>query len=83
MNVISWSELRKLSFAEAEKLLPITLTVEGIPTLAIDKIEDVLVLSDMHPAMQIKLKVLSARARMGMPPPKKVFANDVKEPIEG
>lgn len=83
MNILSWSEIRKLSAAEMQTLLPITITIEGVPLLALDNAADVLTLSDLHPGMQSKLRGLSALGRAGMPPPQKVYASEVKQSIEG
>jgi len=81
MNIISWSELRSLSATETLKILPVTITVNGFAVMGLDKIEDIMITSDLHPNVKMQLKAREQMARAGMPPTKKIFACEVKEPV--
>lgn len=81
MNQLSHTDLRRLSAAELEKLVPVELTINGFPRFVIDTPENIITLSDLHPRVRIQLKALERKARLGMPKVQKVFALDVMVPV--
>ena len=67
MNRISFGDLRKVLREEKlegfEARLPIQITVNEQPAFIIERIENIISLSDIHPAMRIKLKAMERIAR--------------------
>lgn len=74
MFKISFGDLRRVLRDEKlegfEAKVPIQLIVNGEPKYVIEKIENIVSLSDIHPAMRIKIKALENIARMGRTPAK-------------
>ena len=69
MNTISLSEFKALGSAKIKELLPLTIFVDGEPEMVVDKPENVITLSDLHPRVQNRLRGQEQLARAGMPAP--------------
>ena len=80
MLTMAISEWRRLSKEETIKTVPVILTIEGEAVLTVDKIDEVIALSDMHPRIKTQLRALEMKARAGMPPVKKLFVDDMRMP---
>lgn len=78
MRQIAISEFRKLSAAEIEIMLPLTLLADGKPIAYITRQEDVVVISDLHIRVQNKFRALEKKVRIGMPKPEKIVKTKVE-----
>ena len=79
MNVISWTELRKLPGEDRDKLLPFTVTIDGEPMYILEAIGNVIPLTDLHPAVRKQLRAQEGKARLGMPPTVTITSSLVAE----
>lgn len=77
MNTIAIGELRKMGGERIKKILPVIITFDGEPVAIMATLKGVVVLSDLHPRMQAKMKNMELRARAGMLKPEKVVAADI------
>jgi len=75
---MSKSDFCRLSIKEIRDLIPFELTADGHQLAIVCKPEDVIVVSDLHIRMRNKLKAQEKRARMGMPSPERVSADEVR-----
>ncbi len=83
MNALPWSEVKKLSLAKLQELAPVTILGDGTPAFFLDKVESVIVTSDLHPRVRNNLRAQEKRARVGMPPPVRPdYAPDWNKPTE-
>jgi hypothetical protein len=82
MKEITFSAFKQFIHEKgAERLsqnLPLTIMVNCEPAFIIDRIDNVIPLSDMHPRMKNILRQLENRARMGMPK-KTITKEDIVE----
>lgn len=71
MKILTIAEVGKIMhYSGADKLmsvLPLTVIVRDKPAFVIDKVGEVICLSDMHPRMKNMIRAMENRARMGMP----------------
>jgi len=72
MKTITWSELMRQGAGKIAKSLPVEVTVDGDPKFIINKVGDVIVISDLHIRVRNMLRALEKRARAGMPQPEKI-----------
>jgi|WetSurMetagenome_2_1015567.scaffolds.fasta_scaffold991637_1 hypothetical protein len=73
MNILAFSDVRRLSSPDLMKLAPIMVTVDGVECYVISKAEDVAVIGDLHPRVRNTIRNLIARARIGMPKDSKLY----------
>jgi len=78
MKEMSLSEFRRLTVQESKDVLPLILTAEGTPFAVIGKIDELIILSDLHIRVQNQLRALEQKVRLSMPAPVKIFADEVK-----
>jgi hypothetical protein len=77
MKTITLGDIRHLKAEELEAVTPATVSVNGKESLLLARLTDAVVLVDLHPRVQNRIKNLIARARMGMPKPEKVKLEEV------
>ncbi len=73
MREVAFSDFSRMKAAEMPSLMPMIVTVNSIPTFLVDKMENIIVLSDLHPRVQHMLRAIENKARMGMPPAVKMY----------
>jgi len=73
MRVIALSDFHRMRKDEVLGVLPALITIEGEVEMVIVKPSDIIVIGDMHPRVQAQLRALEQKARMGMPPPEKIY----------
>lgn len=72
MKRISISEERKLGVEEIKKLMPLAITSDNEPFAYLVRLEDVIVVADLHPRVRNMLQMQERRARGGMPKPETI-----------
>jgi hypothetical protein len=76
MNQVKFSDLSKIinkgGVAGLSEVLPLQIVVNCEPIFVLDKVDSVVVLSDLHPRVQHRLRGIELRARSGMPKVEKV-----------
>ena len=69
MRDISISEMRKLSVEDIKTQMPLRVTSDHIPIAYLVSLEDVVIVSDLHPRVRNTIQMQVRRARGGMPAP--------------
>jgi hypothetical protein len=84
MKELTMNTLRHHTVDDLAGLVPAMIYVNGEPKFCLTGIDDVIIVGDLHPHMQKKLKGLVARARLGMPPSEKVWEKprESKKPVD-
>lgn len=72
MNQMNWSTLRRMNAAEIKQNIPAEILFEGEVLCVLASIEDMIVVSDLHPRVRNSLKALERKARGGMAKPVRV-----------
>ena len=72
MNTITWSNFKPKTRAELEELMPVAVSFDGDIVGIFSKADDVIVVGDMHPRVQIQLRAKEQLVRRGMPNPEKI-----------
>lgn len=75
MRNIMWADFRKLTKGKVTENLPLCVNTEDrnpegwrqIPFLVVGRPEEIIILSDLHPVMQAKLRNIELQARSAMP----------------
>lgn len=83
MNRMSWADFRRSNIESVKQLLPLMITYLGEDTYYLARLEDVIVVGDLHPRVRATLNAIERRARVGMPPPHNVTVKDAEalEPV--
>ena len=66
MNVLPRSMVRTKSIEELKELMPLKITADGEIFAVMADPEDIIVVGDLHPRVQIQLKAKEKLARSGM-----------------
>ena len=66
MERVAISDWRTWKVAQINENLPLMITIEGVDAFLIDRPENIIVVSDLHPRVRNNLKALEYRARAGM-----------------
>ena len=69
MKQVYISAFRKMGMKEMMEASPVTLFFEGNPFGYFGRLEDVIIIADLHPRVQKQFKAMEQRVRLGMPPP--------------
>ena len=77
MKTIPISEFRKLNREGMEAIAPAIILYDGFEVGVFCAKDKVVVIEDLHPRMQQKIKALEEIARMGLPKVTKVYADEV------
>lgn len=80
MNETTLTDIRRLSVAQINDLVPLVLTANGEPVFIIEKLENVIALSDLHINVRHQLRAQEQKARVGLPSPLHVYARDRAHP---
>jgi len=72
MNDISWSDFIHLPGARAKEVAPVRILFEGEPFAVFSKVEDVMIMSDLHPRVQQQFRAREQLVRRGMPKPERI-----------
>lgn len=80
MERVAISDWRTWKVDKINENIPMMITIEGVDTFLLDRPENIIVVSDLHPRVRNRLKALEYKARAGMagfqptPPPVPVSA---------
>lgn len=69
LKQIPFSEWRRLNGTDTAANMPCILTLEGVAFAVVVNPADIIVLSDLHPAVVFRLRNIEQQARAGMPKP--------------
>jgi len=72
MKKVSISEARKLSVEDIKAQMPLAITSDNEPFAYLVDLEDVIVVSDLHPRVRNMLQMQERKARGGMPKPETI-----------
>lgn len=68
MNAVSKKKFEQMSVKQVVDALPLIITADGSPIGVLSKMEDVIVIGDMHPAVKRQFRAKETLVRRGMPP---------------
>jgi hypothetical protein len=69
MNILSYTEFHKLTAPEIQRVMPCIVKFNGEPIAIVADFNNTIDISEMHPWMKKKMRILETRARRGMPNP--------------
>ena len=79
MKKIPWGQFTQLKGDDAKKAMPLLITFNAEDWGIFVDPEDVIVVADLHPRVRNMLRMQEKRARIGMPPPIKVWADVIRK----
>ncbi len=83
MKTITMATLKGMTTRQITESLPFTVTSDKAPIFTAGKDNEIIVLSDLHIRVQQQLKAQERKARVGMPPPEKVLAEELLKETSG
>jgi len=78
MQEISLSEVRKRTVKELKEIMPVIVTADGEAFAYLAGLDDIIILSDLHPRVANMLKMQEKRARSGMSAPVKLVPKEAE-----
>ena len=80
MNRISKVDFARLTAEEQARVTPVLLTADNVPYAVVGKIDEIIILSDLHPRIRRNFKAMEEKVRVGMPGSKRIYADEAKKP---